>query len=549
VTCEDKDLTAQYQYTDNYAGQSMQFDVYIPLVVHPAARAISNTTGLTCGAVTQNGDGSVSATCTVAAAGSISPSFDYGSTYGKFYYRYYDYRSNYQYNYNFVAGCYGNNIPMTTAFGQSSGAAQAGGSQIQPAAVVNFAARSFDYPLTAVQQGAAPQPPAISCSANVTTGQDVTVSLGSTDPNGDQIQYGVDWVDDGVQEVNSGWSALVPSSTSQNLVKTGGYNTPGTYTIYGWAKDATGMQSTPVSCSVAVTAQQPDLTAGGVSLPQPTAGSPVTMSATVSNTGPGTSGSFPTRFQIADQSETQTLGSTVSGYVALTAGGSQGVSAAYTFEAGTYKVRACANQNTVGTNIVTETNYGNNCGGWTTVTIAETGTPAQTTDPLACSVSDTNPQPNVAITYTASGGDGSYVWTPSGGYGPGTTGNPITRWYTTPGPYTMGLSSAGQSTSCSVVTIGSVACTNPSATINASPVRVRQGGSTTVTWSATGVDGTCVVTGPGISVPPITANACTIPSGSASPVISTQSVYRISCDNGEFTDQVIVNLVPDFTEF
>ena len=565
VTCESKDLTAQYQYSDS-TGFSAQFDVYVPFVVNPPTRALGNTTGLSCDATTQNADGSVTTTCTVTGSGTIAPTFNFDSTYGKFYYRYYDYRSGNQYNYNFVQGCYGNNIPMTTSFGQSSSASATYGSNIEPAGVVNFPARSIPYPLTAAQQGSAPSNPVMSCTGGVvTTGQDVTATLTSTDAEGDQVQYGVDWVDDGTQEVNSGWTASVPSGTSQTLTKTGGFAQPGTYTIYGWAKDAVGNQSVPTSCSITVAAQSADLTAGGISPTSATAGSAVTLSGTISNVGSlSTNAGFTDLFQRAtDASGANATDIGTYANAVLGAGSSNTASLSYTFPASnsatTWYVRVCADKSSASSaGVISETDENNNCGAWTAVAVA--ATPSN----LSCTFDKSSVKVGDTVTYTATGGSGTYSWSASDGYPVNSSSATVSRSFSSAGSYGMQVSSNGSSFTCisaggiggggstggvPYVTVGSAACTNPSATISASPTRVRAGDPTTLTYSATGVDTGCTITGPGVNQP-ITPTSCNVSTATLpTPSITQQSVYKITCDNGESVAQVIVNLIPKFIEF
>jgi hypothetical protein len=80
-------------------------------------------------------------------------------------------------------------------------------------------------------------------------------------------------------------------------------------------------------------------------------------------------------------------------------------------------------------------------------------------------------------------------------------------------------------------------------------VRADNNTGTTLSYTATGVDASCVITGPGVSTT-IPANACAPLSGTLrTPQITQQSTYRISCDGGEATATVIVNIIPKFLEF
>jgi hypothetical protein len=96
-------------------------------------------------------------------------------------------------------------------------------------------------------------------------------------------------------------------------------------------------------------------------------------------------------------------------------------------------------------------------------------------------------------------------------------------------------------------------CTNAATnlSITATPARVRQGQTTSLSWSASGVNGqdaTCSVTGPGVSwSTPVTASPSCGASGGATPTITTQSTYTLTCGNQ--TQSVTVNVVPNFDEF
>ncbi len=105
--------------------------------------------------------------------------------------------------------------------------------------------------------------------------------------------------------------------------------------------------------------------------------------------------------------------------------------------------------------------------------------------------------------------------------------------------------------SCPFVAAGDAvqSCTGGTATISASPSRIRPGQTTTLTYAASGVNTFCTISGPGVSRI-VDANSCTVPSGTVStPAINTQSTYTISCDGGTVTQQAIVNVVPYFKEF
>jgi len=291
-----------------------------------------------------------------------------------------------------------------------------------------------------------------------------------------------------------------------------------------------------------------DLTAGSVTPTSATAGTAVSLSATASNIGNAGSGSFPLLFQV---SETGAL--TNSSYLAgIASGGTGSGSASYTFpSAGSYSVRACANYNTAWTAIVTETDYGNNCGPWTTVNVAAAQVPA-----VSCTVSPSSVPSGGSVTYTANpsgGATGPYTWTAADGGSYGSASS-VSRVLTTPGIYAMNVRASNSSVSyCPSVAVEATWCTNATTnlTITATPNRVRAGQAVSVAWSATGVNGqnaSCTVTGPGVSwsSPVSAAPVCSV-SGSANPTITTQSTYTLTC--GSQTKSVTVNVIPNFQEF
>lgn len=639
VTCVSKDLVQQYTYTDTYNSTSYQFDVYVPFVVNPPDRSLdpSSLNGLSCGALTTNSDGSASAVCTVTAtSGSISPAFNYTATNGIFYYRYYDYRDMTSAGWG-GPGCYGNNIALTSGdasgFGNPSGPSANSTTSIAPPYVVNVPSQSFPYSLSVTPiTNQPPTAPTVTCSPSpVNINTDVNVALTSTDPQNQNVSYGVDWT--GGSTVNSGWTAPVPSGTSQTITKTGGFAAPGTYTVTGFAKDTSGSQSTGSSCTFTVTAAAPtvsltatpgsvnpggsatlawtstgatsctgtnfstggatsgsvstgalsatqmysvsctgpggnasdsaqvtvntaaDLTAGGVSLSNgsPVAGTGLSLTAQATNIGNSPSGSFPVLFQVQD-SAGNNVSMVDSSYLAgLAVGASAPASIPYTFSAaGAYQVRACANENTSMVPIVTESNYANNCGGWTSVTVA----PPAPTGALSCTVSNQNPTPGTTITYTvtpSNGATGPYTWndTQGGSYGTGATAS---RLIPSTGSYVMNVSGqnvAQQPVSCPVVTGG---CGTPSGSITATPNRVRANDTTTpitITWSASGVNTSCTLSGPGVpgGSQTVPANSCSVGNQTATiPSIAAQSVYTVTC-GGTVVGKAIVNVIPAFQEF
>lgn len=342
----------------------------------------------------------------------------------------------------------------------------------------------------------------------------------------------------------TGFSAGGATSGS---VSTGALTATTNYSVSCTGTGGTGTDSETVTVT---NASLPDLTAGAVSPSAATEDSAVTLSSSVVNGGSRATGtSFPNIFQIENGAIISA--NTVS---TLPPGGSSVLSASHTFtSAGTYRVRACVDNNSSWIGSITESNEGNNCGEYTSITVPAcsgvgcTGYPGT----LSCSVSNSNPLVGQTVTYTATPGGGAtgpYVWTPSDGVTGLGTASTASRTFPNPGDYTMNVSSAtGASASCTPRV--SVGCGVASASITASPARVKKGTTATLTIpSLSGVDGTCTVTGPGVNRT-FTASGCSVPATSfPTGPINTLSTYTLSCDS-EATAKVIVNVVPAFQEF
>ena len=132
------------------------------------------------------------------------------------------------------------------------------------------------------------------------------------------------------------------------------------------------------ACSAtAACAGTPDLTATFDGPSTATAGTAVTLSSTVSNTGTGSTGaSFSTLFEI-DNTNNPAFFTDINAVVpatspTLNAGGSNTAQVSYTFpSAGTWYVRACADTNVSNVGSIVESNEGNNCSSpWTAVVVS-----------------------------------------------------------------------------------------------------------------------------------------------------------------------------------
>jgi hypothetical protein len=194
-------------------------------------------------------------------------------------------------------------------------------------------------------------------------------------------------------------SALNPSA-SEGKSSTYTFNTPGTYHYMlcadwnGGIAESNENNNCSAQVTVTVNATYPDLYAGSVSPTTATAGTAVTLSATVSNGGNGGTGSsFPNYFLVADGPNGGGNLIVVENPYAgpLAAGGSSSVSKTYTFpSAGTYSAVVCADQAPGWVSTVAESNEGNNCGPWTNITVVAPVPATPTGLTGSCNVSGTS---------------------------------------------------------------------------------------------------------------------------------------------------------------
>ncbi len=170
----------------------------------------------------------------------------------------------------------------------------------------------------------------------------------------------------------------------------------------------------------------------------------------------------------------------------------------------------------------------------------------------SCSASPASTTAGGSTTWTAlPSGLASYTFTPSEtGTGVVRATNTYARTYSTAGSYGMSVTAGGATVACSnTVTVGNPSCGTASPTITAVPDRVTTGGTSVITVSATGVDGTCTVTGPGVNQT-LTATSCGIPSTNITTgALTGQSTYTVSCDSGETTAKTVINVSTKWTIF
>jgi hypothetical protein len=251
VTCTTKDYVVKYRLGEGY---NLDFGVYIPLVVNPPARAIANIpSNLSCASLNINPDTSATMTCTVLSAGSFAPTFHFDATSGKFYYRYYDFRDMGGYG---GPGCYGNNIPLAPV---SSNGNWDSVTSIRAPYILSVPIKDISYPLTAGTPSNPPTTPTvteggISCptTATVPAGQSIVFTATATDPDGDTLRYGFDWLNSGLVNEWVPSSGYVTSGVSQSVVHS--WNSGGLYHVKVKAQDSHGASSGwSQSCDITVT--------------------------------------------------------------------------------------------------------------------------------------------------------------------------------------------------------------------------------------------------------------------------------------------------------
>lgn len=276
----------------------------------------------------------------------------------------------------------------------------------------------------------------------------------------------------------------------------------------------------------------PDLTAGSVSPTVAVAGEETTFSATISNTGIGSTGSgFTNLFQFDDNADHNTVFATLTDTSpALTTGGTDVSQVSYPFPtSGTWYVRACADNNASFVGTISESDENNNCGAWTEVTV----TLPQLTGTFFASPASIDPGGSSTLTWTSNATSCIGIGFSTGGLAnsipPGVSTGPLASSQN----YQITCSKSGYEDLTLATTVTVISIT---ASINAKPSCISGGGSSKVSWSvlpATQIQaGSCTLSGPGLSSNPLPVS----PDGStpnASPqtvaVPSSRSTYTISC--------------------
>ncbi len=255
ITCADKDYMQTVPMVYYGATSTYTIKSYADLDVDPPVKTFAGLGGMTC---TING---ASADCTASSQGLQNIVFNFAPTTGKFYGRIF-FPPFFDVLYPGKNGsggasdvsavlqnCVGNNQPMWLTNGQllqTSGTAY----------VLQVPVQSIPYPINVSAPDLPPAAPTVT-AGSCTTGVQTTITMQTTDPENNQIKYGIDWDADGVVDQWVPPSGYVASGMAQTATRT--YSTTGSKTIKVLAADDQGAQSTwttttfacnaPPSCS------------------------------------------------------------------------------------------------------------------------------------------------------------------------------------------------------------------------------------------------------------------------------------------------------------
>ncbi len=171
-----------YQVGSAFDGVGPQNN-YVAHSVNPPAKTLTIPSGMTCDAPDADG----SQVCSFDVQGSYTPVFNWAATNGNFYLRMTSPR--------FASGCMGSSNSYYN---------------------LAVPAQTLPFPLTAMapRNPHAPLTPAVT-AASCTIGEPETITMKSTDPDNDQIRYGIDWDGDGSTDQYVPSSGYVSSGTTQ----------------------------------------------------------------------------------------------------------------------------------------------------------------------------------------------------------------------------------------------------------------------------------------------------------------------------------------------
>ncbi len=235
--CSDlaqKDFVANYttEAGGNLRGGNyvLPGSIYTSFSVNAPVKTITSLSGLDC---TASADGSQD--CAANSIGTRQPAFNFAPTYAKFYSR-----TN-----TSSQGCLTSNRAARAMVGTNE--YDLATYWANEDYVVNVPAQQLSCPITVTGPvGNPPAAPQLS-SAACTVGTPQNISMSSTDPDGDQLRYGVDWDANGSIDQWVPASGNVSSGTTQTASRT--YAIAGAKTVKVLAQDKNGNSSSWASIS------------------------------------------------------------------------------------------------------------------------------------------------------------------------------------------------------------------------------------------------------------------------------------------------------------
>ena len=227
--CQSKNYLRSIRHTRG------KTDVYIPFSVNPPAQSVNVTGSANLTALGGN-------QYQVDSPGTITAEINFDDTYGRYYY---------QYHYKYW-GCVmsWDVVPMidynlVSAFPRYAGLSNTVRVDTDPTPYIynaQFAAQTINYSLTAVgtppPSNNPPSYPIVTGESSVVAGNPYTVNFVSTDPDGDNLYYEIDWNDDSIADQRVPSSGYVAEGVSQSVIRT--WSTPGSYTVNVRAVDQPG---------------------------------------------------------------------------------------------------------------------------------------------------------------------------------------------------------------------------------------------------------------------------------------------------------------------
>ncbi len=193
--------------------------------------------------------------CLVTDKGPISVSMRFPETFGQFYFRYYVthlYWNSFACPANLSLGFHVSEPPMS-ANGSDNNGYHAPYKLVVPEQTISFNARGFAVSAKPAEVQVTP----LKSNSNLTD-ENQGFDIYSTDPDNNQIRYGIDWDSSGNIDQWLPGSGYVDSGTTKRVFHK--WINPGTFTFRTWAQDSTGRLSDPVDTDITITQPPPTAT-------------------------------------------------------------------------------------------------------------------------------------------------------------------------------------------------------------------------------------------------------------------------------------------------